>query len=102
MRIGLYQAFLSVAFVTLAHAYEVSGQKVLDQKVSFQLANADAEKVLDKLEAVAHVKFLYNPQIFGPERRLNYKFQNESLSDVLTKILSHIRLLTKFFRNVLF
>ncbi|GAB3801146.1 SusC/RagA family TonB-linked outer membrane protein [Spirosoma humi] len=99
MRIGLYQAFLSVAFVTFAHAHEVIGQKVLEQKVSFQLANADAEKVLDKLEAVAHVKFLYNPQIFGTERRLNYKFQNESLSDVLTKVLSPYQVAYEVFQE---
>ncbi|AKD54235.1 SusC/RagA family TonB-linked outer membrane protein [Spirosoma radiotolerans] len=88
MRIGFYQAFLSVAFVTLAHAFEVNGQKVLEQKVTIQLSNADVEKVLDKLEVVTHIKFLYNPQIFGAERKLNYKFQNELLSDVLNKVLA--------------
>ena len=86
MRIGLYQAFLSVAFATLAHASEVSGQKVLEQKVTLQINNADIERVLDKIENVTKVKFMYNPQIFGAEHKLNYKFQNESLADVLNKV----------------
>lgn len=88
MRIGLYQAFLSVALATFAHAHDASGQKVLEQKVTFQLHNADVERVLDKLEAVTKTKFMYNPQIFGGERKSNYKFQNEALSDVLNRILS--------------
>lgn len=88
MRIGLYQAFLSVALATFAHAHDASGQKVLEQKVTFQLANADVERVLDKLEAVTKTKFMYNPQIFGVERKSNYKFQNEALSDVLNRVLS--------------
>ena len=99
MRIGLYQAFLSVAFVTLAHAYEVNGQKVLEQKITLQLANADVEKVLDKLETVTHVKFLYNPQIFGAERKANYKFQNELLSEVLNKVLSPYQVAYEVFQE---
>lgn len=88
MRAGLYQALLSVALVTLAHAYDVRGQKVLEQKLTFQVTNADVEKVLDKIEAVTSVKFMYNPQIFGTDRKLNYRFQNEPLADVLVKVLS--------------
>ncbi|SOD92968.1 TonB-linked outer membrane protein, SusC/RagA family [Spirosoma fluviale] len=87
MRIGIYQAFLSVAFATFSYAVEVSGQKVLEQKVTLQLSNADVEKVLDKLETVTNVKFMYNPQIFGNDAKATYKFRNEPLSDVLNKIL---------------
>ncbi|WP_420151359.1 SusC/RagA family TonB-linked outer membrane protein [Spirosoma sp.] len=88
MRIGLYQAFLSVALATFAHAHDVKGQKVLEQKVTFQLNNAGIERVLDKLETVTKTKFMYNPQIFGIERKSSYKFQNEALSDVLNRVLS--------------
>lgn len=88
MRIGIYQAFLSVAFATFSYAVEVSGQKVLEQKVTLQLSNADVEKVLDKIETVTNVKFLYNPQIFGNDTKATYKFRNEPLSDVLNKILN--------------
>ncbi|WP_461148033.1 SusC/RagA family TonB-linked outer membrane protein [Spirosoma pulveris] len=88
MRIGIYQAFLSVAFATFSYAFEVSGQKVLEQKVTLQLSNADVEKVLDKLETVTNVKFMYNPQIFGTDTKATYKFRSEPLSDVLNKILN--------------
>ncbi|WP_461125549.1 SusC/RagA family TonB-linked outer membrane protein [Spirosoma aerophilum] len=88
MRIGIYQAFLSVAFATFSYAFEVSGQKVLEQKVTLQLTNADIEKVLDKIETVTNVKFLYNPQIFGTDAKGSFKFRNEPLSDVLNKVLN--------------
>lgn len=87
MRIGLYQAFLSVAFATFAHALDVKGQKVLEQKVTLQLYNADVERVLEKIESLSNVKFMYNPQIFGAERKANYTFRNESLADVLARVL---------------
>ncbi|UFH54510.1 SusC/RagA family TonB-linked outer membrane protein [Spirosoma sp. KNUC1025] len=99
MRIGLYQAFLSVAFATFAHAFEVSGQKVLEQKVTLQLTNADVERVLDKLETVTRIKFMYNPQIFGVERKANYKFQNELLSDVLNRVLSPYQVTYEVFQE---
>ena len=88
MRVGLYQALLSVAFMTFCHAHAVHGQEVLEQKVSFRLANADVERVLEKIEAITRVKFMYNPQIFGADPKLNYTFRNEPLSEVLNKVLS--------------
>lgn len=88
MRIGFCQAILSVAFFTLARAHDVAGQQVLEQKVTFQLANADIEKVLDKIEAAAKIKFMYNPQIFDGSHRGSYRFQNEPLSGVLDKVLT--------------
>ena len=88
MRVGLYQALLSVAFMTLTHAHAVHGQEVLEQKVSFRLANADVEQVLEKIEAITSVKFMYNPQIFGADPKLSYTFRNELLSEVLNKVLS--------------
>ena len=87
-RISFYQAVLTVAFVTLAQAHEVSGQSVLDQKVTFQLTNANVERVLDKLETVTKITFMYNPQIFGAERKRNYEFRNETLADVLNHVLA--------------
>ncbi len=99
MRIGLYQAFLSVAFITLTHAHILWGQKLLEQKVTLQLTNADVERVLDKIETVTKVKILYNPQIFGPERKLSYKFQNEPLSDVLNRVLSPYQVTFEVFQE---
>jgi len=87
MRITLYQALLSVAITTLVHAYDVRGQRVLEQKVTLRLSNAEIDKALDKIENVTKVKFMYNPQIFS-DQKYTFKFQDEALSAVLSKILA--------------
>ena len=96
-RAGFCQAVLFVAFATLAHA--VNGPKVLEQKVTLQLTNADVEQVLDKIEALAGVTFMYNPKIFRTEQKMNYKFQNEPLTDVLSKILSPYQIAYEVFQE---
>ncbi|MCF0054381.1 SusC/RagA family TonB-linked outer membrane protein [Dyadobacter sp. CY356] len=87
MRMSLYQALLAVIFTTLVHSADVNGQKVLDQKVTLRLSNTEIDKVLDKIENVTKVKFMYNPQIFNNQKG-SFKFQDESLSEVLGKILA--------------
>ncbi|CAG4994335.1 TonB-dependent receptor P26 [Dyadobacter sp. CECT 9275] len=88
MRISLYQALLSIAFSTLVHAYDLRAQRILEQKVTLRLSNAEVDYALDKIENVTKVKFMYNPQIFAGNQKVSYKFQGEALSEVLTKILS--------------
>ncbi|WP_221390897.1 SusC/RagA family TonB-linked outer membrane protein [Dyadobacter sp. NIV53] len=87
MRITLYQALLSIAFTVLVHAHDVRGQRVLEQKVTLRLSNSEIDKALDKIENVAKVKFMYNPQIFS-NQKYTFKFQDEALSEVLAKILA--------------
>ncbi|MCE7063702.1 SusC/RagA family TonB-linked outer membrane protein [Dyadobacter sp. CY326] len=87
MRITLYQAMLSIAVSTFVHATDVRGQRVLEQKVTLRLSNAEIDKALEKIENTTKVKFMYNPQIFN-NNKSTYKFQDEALSEVLTKILS--------------
>jgi TonB-linked SusC/RagA family outer membrane protein len=87
MRITLYQAILTVALSTFVHAHDLRGQRVLEQKVTLRLSNSEIEQVLDKIEDMTKVKFMYNPQIFN-NQKTSYKFQEEALSEVLTKILS--------------
>lgn len=87
LKIALYQALLTISIPTLVHAFDAHGPKVLEQKVSLLVTNADVEKVLDKLETMTKVKFMYNPQIFGTQKS-SFKFQDEALAEVLEKILS--------------
>ncbi|MCE6989452.1 SusC/RagA family TonB-linked outer membrane protein [Dyadobacter sp. CY323] len=87
MRITLYQALLAIVVGTLVQANDLHGQRVLEQKVTLRLSNADIDKALEKIEGVTRVKFMYNPQIFN-NQKFTYKFQDEALSEVLTKILA--------------
>ncbi|WP_439555577.1 SusC/RagA family TonB-linked outer membrane protein [Dyadobacter sp.] len=87
MRITLYQALLSIAIGTFVQAHDVRGQRILEQKITLRLSNSEIDKTLEKIENVAKVKFMYNPQIFNGQK-YNVKFQEEALSIVLEKILA--------------
>ncbi|MCF2487912.1 SusC/RagA family TonB-linked outer membrane protein [Dyadobacter sp. CY347] len=87
MRITLYQAIFAIALSTFVHANDVRGQRVLEQKVTLRLANAEIDKALERIENVTKVKFMYNPQIFN-NQKYTFKFQEEALSEVLGKILA--------------
>lgn len=87
MRITLYQAILSIAFLSFVNAHDLRGQRVLEQKLTLRLNNVEIDKALDKIETAAKVKFMYNPQIFS-KQKINVKFQDEKLSEVLEDILA--------------
>ena len=88
MRITLYQALLSVALTAFVHAEDLRAQKLLEQKVTLKMTNAEVDQALEKIENVAKVKFMYNPQIFSGNLKTSYKFQDQALSEVLTNILT--------------
>ncbi|SFQ16737.1 TonB-linked outer membrane protein, SusC/RagA family [Pseudarcicella hirudinis] len=88
MRISLYQAILAIVFVTIAQAYDIKAQEVLERKVSLQLSNLGVESVLKKIEKASDVQFMYNHQIFDQSGRLTLKVENERLEEVLGKVLS--------------
>jgi TonB-dependent starch-binding outer membrane protein SusC len=91
MRISMYQAILAISFVTLTQAHDVTAQKVLEQRVTIQLNNLGVVQILDKIEKVTDVKFMYNPQIFAAEQRFNLKFEDEPLYNVLNTVLTPLQ-----------
>lgn len=88
MRISLYQAILAVVFATIAQAYDINAQEVLERRVSLQFSNVGVESILKKIERSSDVQFMYNHQIFDPSRRLTLKIENERLEEVLHKVLT--------------
>ncbi|WP_448959018.1 SusC/RagA family TonB-linked outer membrane protein [Larkinella arboricola] len=88
-RTALYPALVSLVILpgTPAHAHDLRGPRVLEQKITLRLNNVDVEKALEKLETLTKVKFMYNPQIFS-NQKYTFKFQEEPLAEVLEKILA--------------
>ncbi len=87
MRIALFQSVLSLVAATIMNAVSLHGQRVLEQKISLRVSDVEMEKVLDKIEAQAKVKFMYNPHIF-PAQKFSFRFDGEVLSEVLRQVLS--------------
>ncbi|WP_229310953.1 SusC/RagA family TonB-linked outer membrane protein [Larkinella soli] len=74
--------------LTGARADNPGAQKMLEQKISFHIADAGIEKVLEKLESVARVKFMYNYQIFSYDQKSTYRFREVPLREVLARVLA--------------
>ena len=91
MRIGLYQAIMAFTFVTFSQAHDVTAQKVLEQRVTIQLNNIGIVQLLDKIEKVTDVKFMYNPQILASDQRYTLKFEEEPLYNILNTVLTPIQ-----------
>lgn len=92
MRVSLIQAIAIVAFAGIAFANEGQGQNLLDRRVTMTSQNEKVEQVLDHLEQVAGVTFLYSPELIGANRKVSLKVRNEKLMDVLTGLLTPLQL----------
>ena len=88
MRISFLQAvFISVLF-TVAYASDVTGQEILDTKISLDVQQGILREVLTKIEQIAEVKFLFHSQLVSAKEQVTIVARQERLADVLNKILA--------------
>lgn len=87
MRFSAYQILLILAFTTLTYAYDVSGQELLDRRISVQLSGVTPEQALLQVSRATGIPFMYNPRIFRKDMLPSLEFREERLSDVLDAIL---------------
>lgn len=87
MKISLLQIFLLTAFVGITYAHRVTGQEVMEQKISFSLEKQRIKSILHTIEKAADVKFTYSPQLIPTNQRLSLTVRNETLSQVLDRLL---------------
>ncbi|GET35202.1 SusC/RagA family TonB-linked outer membrane protein [Prolixibacter bellariivorans] len=73
-----------IQFATAAHSY---GQQTLKQNLSINAENETLEETLSKISKVAHIKFVYSTNTISLEEKVSYDFSNESLKDILDKLL---------------
>jgi len=76
-----------LGLATLAFANDGNAQELMKRTVTIELNNKEIVKVLNTIEHKAHVKFTYLPGMFPVETKVSMKFKNESLENVLRKLL---------------
>ncbi len=82
---------LTTAILTAAQADTVSGQGVLEQRVSFSAKDLPLRDVLKQIQQMANVSFMYkNSDIDG--EKVSIAAENKELREVLTKLLKPIGL----------
>ncbi|MEZ4905303.1 MAG: TonB-dependent receptor [Spirosomataceae bacterium] len=83
----LLQLTLAMVFSSITLATSVKGQSMLDRKVNLNVTGESLDKVLLQLEKEAKVKFSFNSRSLELNRSITIQANNETLSNVLTRIL---------------
>jgi len=87
VKISILQFALATLFSGIALATTVSGQGILDRKVTLDIQDAALSKMLSELEKSGQVRFSYNSRSLPLDETVTVRAKNEALSSVLTRVL---------------
>jgi TonB-linked SusC/RagA family outer membrane protein len=87
MGIACLQCGFILAFASLSLARDGMAQRLLDQYVSIRVQNKDMGTVLQRLEKVANIHFSYIPHLIDQDKRVTVSASNETLRNVLDRVL---------------
>ena len=93
MRIGLLPLLLITGFAGVMYAHPVSGQEILDQKISYVADNKEVKAVLNEISRLTDIKFVYSPQRIPARQKVSVTARNERLGDVLQTLLQPLNIL---------
>lgn len=86
MKITMHQLFLLAVCCGVSYAYDVSGQNVLEKRVSLDIQGQRFKKVLAIIENQADVRFIYSPSAIDVNQRVNLKVENKKLDLTLKEL----------------
>jgi TonB-linked SusC/RagA family outer membrane protein len=87
MKIKIVQITLAFIFCSSLYASEISGQEILDKKVSISAENLTLSKVLSKVQKQTGVKFLYSPNTIEADRRISFSIADKTLGVFITEVI---------------
>jgi len=85
MKVTLIQFCTIALFATIVVARPGHAQEILEQRVTLKIENQDIKTALLKIEAIAHVKFMYSPELIRSRRKVTLEVKNERLAQVLAR-----------------
>ncbi len=88
VRLSLLQITISLLFSGMTLATSVSGQGILERKVTVHAKAKSLNAVLTTLENTAKIKFSYNSRLVDLSHVITISATQEPLTDVLNKILT--------------
>ncbi|MBB6004006.1 TonB-dependent receptor [Arcicella rosea] len=92
MRISLFQTIITFLCISFANARTTNAQEILDQKVSINVSQQEVEKILERIETEANIKFMYSPQLIMANRKVSLVAKKEKLSTVLEELLKPLKI----------
>lgn len=92
MRILSVQMFLALLLGSMAYAYDLNGQGIMDKEISIELQDTSLKKALARIERLAGVKFTYSPSVIEEDRKVSVKASGETLGEVLDVLLEPLNI----------
>ena len=99
MKLSLIQCCIAMIFTGVSLARDVTAQELLNRKISIQIENQGIMSILTTIEKQADVKFTYRPKLIAASQKISLNASNESLSQVLDKILNPLKIKYKAIGN---
>ena len=76
MRITLAQIFIMAVFSTLVSASSLSGQGIMDRKVSINVHNAEMKSILSEIEKQTSVVFTYRANLIKGLKNVSVLYED--------------------------
>ncbi|WP_158281305.1 TonB-dependent receptor [Dyadobacter jejuensis] len=92
MRISLVQCLLAILLAGATYATEVSGQELLDKRLTVRMQDQPLKVILSNLERQTTLRFVYSPRATQADRLTSVKVSNEPLSAILNGLLGSLDL----------
>jgi TonB-dependent starch-binding outer membrane protein SusC len=92
MRITFLQIIALLTCVSIAYSHDTYGQEILNRRISLNLSNQEMGTVLEKVENLANVKFLYSFEVIKANRKVSIEASNERLEKVLENLLNPLNI----------
>jgi TonB-linked SusC/RagA family outer membrane protein len=83
MRLMISQVLVLLSVLT-SYATDARGQEAFNRKFSISVRNTELKAVLEKIQAVTDVKFVFSPSIINVKRKLNFSVQEKTIGDFLS------------------
>src|SRR5882757_342687 len=71
---------------------DAEGQDDLQKRITLKVNNKEVKSVLTDMEKLASVKFLYSAEYIQPSRKISLNVKDKKLGDVLTEMLTPLRI----------
>jgi iron complex outermembrane receptor protein len=88
MKFSVSQFIIIGLFYTFSYAHDARAQAVLNKQLSLSFESIEIKKVINEIEKLADVKFVYSGSIFASKQNISLKTFNQKLGDVLAQILT--------------
>src|SRR5690606_18564881 len=92
MRTSVIQIIIAVLFAGLSLANPAHGQELLMKKISLDINNTEAKKVLTLIEQQSNVRFAYRPRLISNGQKISLHLINQPLKDVLDILTRNLNL----------